>query len=230
MLAAIAVAAAIAAYAVITYRGVARARGRDRAVLIGLRAAVVAVIVFCLFRPTLILKAAVPQQNFLGVLLDDSRSMQIADRQDRPRSEFVQRSLGADSALLAALSQRFVLRVFRFSSSAERVQAASELQYAGTATRLGPALARARDELAGLPLAGLVLVSDGADTSDAAIDESLAGLKARTIPVFTVGVGQERFARDIQVTRVETPRAVLKGAALVVRSEERSGGEGSQQW
>src|SRR5439155_7310179 len=75
---------------------------------------------------------------------------------------------------------------------------------------------RARDELAGLPLAGLVMVTDGADTSDAAIDESLASLKARSIPVFTVGVGQEHFARDIQVTRVETPRSVLKGNRLVV--------------
>ena len=60
------------------------------------------------------------------------------------------------------------------------------------------------------------MVSDGADTSDAAIDESLASLKARSIPVFTVGVGQERFAHDVQVTRVETPRSVLKGTALVV--------------
>ena len=60
------------------------------------------------------------------------------------------------------------------------------------------------------------MVTDGADTSDAAIDEPLASLKARSIPVFTVGVGQERFERDIQVTRVETPRAVLKGTALVV--------------
>ena len=60
------------------------------------------------------------------------------------------------------------------------------------------------------------MVTDGADTSDAAIDETLASLKARSIPVFTVGVGQERFAHDVQVTRVETPRAVLKGTALVV--------------
>ena len=60
------------------------------------------------------------------------------------------------------------------------------------------------------------MVTDGADTSDAAIDEPLASLKARSIPVFTVGVGQERFAHDIQVTRVETPRSVLKGTALVV--------------
>ena len=34
--------------------------------------------------------------------------------------------------------------------------------------------------------------------------------------MFTVGVGQEQFAKDIQVTRVETPRSVLKGTALVV--------------
>ena len=65
-------------------------------------------------------------------------------------------------------------------------------------------------------IAGLVMVTDGADTSDASLDESLASLKARSIPVFTVGVGQERFTRDVQITRVETPRVVLKGTSLVV--------------
>jgi hypothetical protein len=80
----------------------------------------------------------------------------------------------------------------------------------------GPAPRRARDELAGLPLAGLVMVTDGADTSDQTLDESLAGLKARSIPVFPVGVGQDRFARDIQISRVETPRLTLKGTSLSV--------------
>ena len=120
--------------------------------------------------------------------------MTIADRDGQPRSEFVQQQLGEpDSPLLDALSQRFVLRFFRFSSSADRLTGAGDLKYDGTATRLGPALDRARDELAGLPLAGLVMVTDGADTSDASLDESLASLKARSIPVFTVGVGQEHF-------------------------------------
>jgi uncharacterized membrane protein len=77
----------------------------------------------------------------------------------------------------------------------------------GTSTRLGQALDRARDELAGLPLAGLVMVSDGADTSDAAIDESLASLKARSIPVFTVGVGQE-------AVRARRPGDARRNAAL----------------
>ena len=209
---------AIAVLALLTYRGVsATDRPRDRAILVGLRLAALAVLLFCLFRPTLILKAAVPQQNFLGVLVDDSRSMSIADRDGQTRAAFVQQQLnGPNAQLLHALSQRFVVRFFSFSSSSDRVGSAADLKFGGTATRLAPALDRARDELAGLPLAGLVMVSDGADTSDAAIDETLAGLKARSIPVFTVGVGQERFAHDIQVTRVETPRTVLKGTALVV--------------
>src|SRR5262249_40931012 len=33
---------------------------------------------------------------------------------------------------------------------------------------------------------------------------------------FTVGVGEQRFDRDIQVSRIETPRSVLKGTSLVV--------------
>ena len=125
-------------------------------------------------------------------------------------------NLGADRPLLTALSKKFVLRFFRFSSTADRLRSTADLKYEGTTTRLGSALDRARDELAGLPLAGLVMVTDGADTSDAALDESIAGLKARSIPVFTVGVGQERFAKDVQVTRVEMPRSALKGTSLVV--------------
>jgi uncharacterized membrane protein len=218
VLLAVAGATAVAILALLTYRLVSPTERKiDRFVLVGLRLAAVAVLLFCLVRPTLILKAAVPQQNFLGVLIDDSRSMSIADRDGQPRSAFVQEQLnGPSGPLLQALSQKFVVRFFRFSSSSDRVDTTAELKYGGTATRLAPALDRARDELAGLPLAGLVMVSDGADTSDAAIDETLASLKARSIPVFTIGVGQERFARDVQVTRVETPRAVLKGTALVV--------------
>jgi uncharacterized membrane protein len=215
---AIVVGAGIALAALLTYKTTGGDQPRrDRAVLIGLRIAVLALLVICLFRPTLILKASVPQQNFVAVLVDDSRSMTIADTNGQPRSAFVQQQLsGPNASLFKALSDRFVLRFFSFASSVDRQPTAANLKYAGTATRLGPALERARDELSGLPLAGLVMVTDGADTSDASLDEPLASLKARSIPVFTVGLGEERFSKDIQVTRVETPRAVLKGTSLVV--------------
>src|ERR1700704_5773492 len=137
---------AVAVLALLTYRGVsATDRARDRVVLVGLRLAAVAVLLFCLFRPALILKAAVPQQNFLGVLVDDSRSMSIADLDGRTRSTFIQQQLtGPNAALLNALSQRFVVRFFSFASSSDRVASAADLKFNGTATRLGQALDRAR--------------------------------------------------------------------------------------
>jgi uncharacterized membrane protein len=213
----IAALAAVGAAALITYRGItSEGPTRERIVLVVLRLAALGVLILCLFRPTLILKAAVPQQNFLGVILDDSRSMTIADRDGQPRHEFIQKQFAADGALQKALADRFVLRFFRFSTTADRLSNVADLKYAGTASRIGTALDRARDELAGLPLAGIVMVTDGADTSDASLDESIASLKARSIPVFTVGLGQEKFARDVQITRVETPRSTLKGTSLAV--------------
>ena len=129
-------AVAAAVLALVTYRGLAAVNsGRDRAVLVGLRLAALAVLLVCLFRPTLILKAAVPQQNFLGVLVDDSRSMSIADLNGQTRSTFIQQQLsGPNARLLDALSQRFVVRFFSFASSSDRVASAADLKFGGTAT------------------------------------------------------------------------------------------------
>ena len=49
-----------------------------------------------------------------------------------------------------------------------------------------------------------------------AIQESLLGLRAAQVPVFTVGLGSEALQKDIQVSRVSTPRKVLKGTNLSV--------------
>ncbi len=210
---------AVVAVALFTYRRVSVADGRlrDRIVLTGLRIAALAVVLFCLFRPTLAVRAAVNQQNVLAVLVDDSRSMQIPDMAGQPRGLFVQQQFGAaDSALMKSLSDRFLVRTFRFSSTAGRVSGVKDLTFAGTQTKIGPALDGVREELAGLPVAGLVVVSDGADTSEGSVAKALLGLKAEKIPVFAVGIGGERLPRDVQVDRVNTPRTVLKGASLLV--------------
>src|SRR6185436_2314569 len=156
------------AFALFTYSRVRRqARGRDRAILIVLRLAAFAVVLFCLARPALILKAAVPQQNFLGVLVDDSRSMQISDQDGKARGEYIKKNFSAEtSPMWAELSKRFAVRQFRFATNAERVPNSAGLAFDGTSTRMGDALDRARDELSGLPLSGLLVISDGADTAD----------------------------------------------------------------
>jgi len=212
------VVAIAAAITVVTYR---RARTQSdawhRLVLSAIRIATLAVVLFCLFRPVLVVKAAVPQQNFLAVLLDDSRSMQIADVNGQARSAFVKQNFAStDSALLKTLSSRFVLRSFRFSSSAQRLGSPNDLTFGGAQTKISAALDGARQELAGLPLAGLVVVSDGADTTDAELSEALLAMKAANVPVFTVGLGREALTKDVQIDRVSTPTSALKGTSLMV--------------
>ena len=212
-------AAAVLVAVGVTVMGYRTGRGtpRARAALAAARIALLAVLLVCLFRPLLVVKAAVPQQNFLGVLLDDSKSMQIADHGGQPRATFVRDQFGApDQGILKALSDRFTVRVFRFSSAPSRATGEKDLSFTGSQTRLGAALSGVRQELAGLPVAGLVMVSDGADTADAALGDALLGLKAEGLPVFTVGVGQETLSKDIQVGRVVTPKTALKGTTLMV--------------
>lgn len=217
--AALVIAAALA-IAFVSYRLIqSRVQWRERAVLGALRIAALGLILFCIFRPVLIVKAAVTQQNVVGILIDDSRSMQLpatnqaaGSRADLVRSTFAK----PDSAVIKALSDRFLIRTFRFSSSTARVATPGDLTFTGTQTRLANAIESARQELAGLPVSGLVLVTDGADTTDATVADALLASKAEALPVFTVGVGQETLSHDIQVGRVSTPRTALKGTSLLV--------------
>ncbi|MCY4028093.1 MAG: glutamine amidotransferase [Acidobacteria bacterium] len=204
----------------LTLRTYAQVRGNsqplDRAVLAAIRLGAIAVVAFCLLQPVVVLSSVVPQQNFLGVLVDDSRSMQIADRDETERLRFVEDRFRAGGDLRTALEERFALRFFGFSTETDRLGDVDELTYRGTRTHLGQALERAHEELTGVPLSGLVVVTDGADNADGGLGESLLPIQAAGIPVFTVGLGRETFDRDIQLSRVETPRRVLRGAALVV--------------
>ena len=148
--------AVVVGLAVLTYRRVRVNEGRlrDRVILTSLRVAALALVLFCLFRPTLVVRAAVDQQNVVAVLLDDSRSMQIPDWGGKPRGAFVKEQFGLpDSPLLKALSDRFLVRVFRFSSTATRmgVGRRDELQRTADQARRG---ARRRARRAGRAAGG----------------------------------------------------------------------------
>ena len=115
------IAALIMGAAIFTYRTVGtNGRPRDRFVLTVLRMAALGLVVFCLFRPTLVVKAAIPQQNVVAVLMDDSRSMQIGDWDGKPRAEFLRTEFaGNTSPVLKSLSERFLVRTFRTTDGQE---------------------------------------------------------------------------------------------------------------
>src|SRR3954465_13970803 len=205
----------IGAPAVMTYAGVrGKSSRRDRWILSGLRVASLIVLVVCLFRPMLLLSAAIPERNFVAVLLDDSKSMTIADRDAKTRGEWEAATFSADSSLLKDLRKRFQVRLFRMSASAARIDNATALNFSAPQTHIGDAIDRVRQELESVPVSGIVLVSDGADNSQPPIGDQLLALRARSIPVFTIGVGAERFDKDVEVRRVEAPHSVMHGSAI----------------
>jgi hypothetical protein len=209
-------AAAIGLPAILSYSTVrGKSSRRDRWVLGSLRVVALALVVACLFRPMLLLSEAVPQRNYVGVLVDDSRSMRIADRDGKPRSDWIQRQFGGpDSALLKSLRERFIVRLFRFSSSAQRIDSIADVSYNGGESHLGRSIEQARQELDGVPLSGLVVLTDGADNSRTPIGDELLSLRAKSVPIFAVGLGADKFHKDIEIRRVEASHSVLKGGAL----------------
>jgi uncharacterized membrane protein len=214
----------------VTYRRApGHASPQNRAALASLRAALLIILGILLLQPTLLVSTAVPQRNVVGILVDDSRSMTIADDGKLTRADQVRSLLGADAALPAALGEQFQLRWFRFSRRPERIRGVDGLAWGGNRSDLSTALDDVRRELAALPLAGLVLVTDGADNADSAITRAVLSLTAAGVPVYTVGVGEERFATDLELSRVTAPRAALRGGSVLVEAlvQQQGGGRDS---
>ena len=137
--AAVAVMAVLAAMgaAVWVYLRPGRTHGWSRTALLGLRLAALAVLLFALLRPVLVVRTVEPQRNVLAVLVDGSRSMAIADLDAKPRSAFVREALGPSGALRTALERRFTIRDFEFSSTARRVADPAAMTFSGRAPTWG---------------------------------------------------------------------------------------------
>ncbi len=190
-----------------------------------LRSLAVLAVVACLFRPILVVSSAVPQRNVLATLFDDSRSMRIADGNNKEtRIQSVQRVFADSAAIVSELSEKFALRVFRFAGDARPATNASSLNATGTRSDLAAALNDVQEELSGLPLAGVILVSDGADNGAGEHSNALLSLRARRVPVHTVGAGRERFERDVALDRVSAPSRVLSGGSFYIEADVRAQG------
>ena len=187
-----------------------------KTVFVGLRSSVLILLLFCLLRPVITTLQVSPQETYLAVLVDDSQSMSITDLEgEQSRREAVTAALFEDG-LLDELSGSFQIRSFRFDKETQRIAGGDGLGQEGTASSIEQALQYVDDQLNGLPLGGVLLVSDGADNSE--IDPAIIAQKfgARQIPIFTIGVGQENIPQDIGIVDVTAAKTVLEGSVFNV--------------
>jgi uncharacterized membrane protein len=168
----------------------------------------------------------IPQKSFVALVYDTSKSMEIHDGVEGQSRLDIQQHLlrPAGNRLVEDLAAKFKLRYFRFSNSAERVAAVEYLPRHGNVTDLDRTLNQVVSELGNAPISGIVLVTDGADNRSRNLGATASQLRARKIPVYSVGIGAEGFARDTEVVRVSAPRKVLKQTMIEADVSVRASG------
>ncbi|MFK7862989.1 MAG: hypothetical protein AB8B95_02065 [Pseudohongiellaceae bacterium] len=200
-----------------------------KVLLIGNRSLVLALLLFCLLRPVIDTVQVSPQETYLAVLFDDSLSMSITDVGDgQSRQKAVVDKFYQDG-VIDELAESFQIRSFRFNKQTSRIADLDSVAPEGTSSSLDQALAYVDAQLNGLPLGGVVIVSDGADNSDTDPLSIAQDFGARQIPIFTVGVGKEEIPQDIGIVNVNAAKTVLEGSVFNVQlSLLHSGFEGQE--
>ncbi len=203
--------------AIFTYAGARVAPGRKLA-LTALRAAALLLLVGAVLRPVRVLPPSSARDRLVPVLVDVSRSMRVADAQGPAR---MQRARAAAGELVASLDSVVRTEVWAFGDGVVR-SSLDDMQASAGRSDLSRALSAVHDHYRGRPLGGIVVVSDGGDTSAA---EAPADL---TVPVFTVGVGEPRITRDREIVAISAGEPRLADSTVDVHVSAVSTGFGTQ--
>jgi uncharacterized membrane protein len=191
-----------------------------------LRAGAFLTAIFILLQPALRIRSVIPRESFVAVVYDVSKSMEIRDGDNGQSRLYIEQHIlrQKDNPLLRELAAKFKLRFFSFSSSAKRTEAFDDVPRHGNITDLGKSLAQVFEELAAAPVAGIVLITDGADNHSANLNLTASEFSARSIPIYTVGIGSARFSRDVEILGVTAPQKVLKDTIVEAEVSIRSAG------
>ena len=203
-----------------------------RWVLGALRALVLALLAAILFH--LVLRVPQPQRRsvFTAVVVDDSRSMRIpdvpADGNTRiTRLAAARTLLGAgeqDGAggLVHDLAGVCPVKLFKFSSAGERIDRVADVTGTGPRTNLYAALDVVQRNLRNVPVAAVVLVTDGADNAEGNPVELARHMGGLGRPVYVIGLGDPTPPADYEVVRVHAPREVRANTAVDVHANVRA--------
>ena len=171
-----------------------------------LQAMLVAVLLVLLWQPAITVAELKPQQNIIAVLVDDSRSMAISEGGVTRQAQAVK---ALENGILASLNRSFQTRLYRVDAVAARIDRLTDLEPHAPSTRIGDSLRQLSEETSDLPIGAIVLLSDGADNAGGIDPEAISALRARHIPVHTVGFGLERAEHDVELDdAVVAPRAL----------------------
>jgi uncharacterized membrane protein len=200
----------------------------------GIESALIALVLFLLWQPAILVSELNSQQNIIAVIVDDSRSMSIADNEGKTREAAALSAL--QNGVLAGLQKRFQTHVYRLGGKLTRVDALEGIAPVESATRIGDSLKQFAAETADLPVGAILLLSDGSQNTAASGGagislDVLQALRNRRLPVHTVGFGKEEAERDVELEDVTIPASAIANArvsATVSLKQHGYGGENAK--
>ena len=173
-----------------------------------------ALVLVLLWQPAVTIAELKPQQNIIAVLVDDSRSMAITEDGSTRQAQAVK---ALQSGVLASLNRSFQTRLYRIDDVPARIDNLNALQPNAPSTRIGDSLKQLSEETSDLPIGAVVLLSDGGDNAGGIGTDTINALRARHIPVHTVGFGRERSVHDVELDDVTVAPRALAGSRLAAK-------------
>src|SRR5215469_5892188 len=181
------------------------------------QSALLALLLLLLWQPAVIVGELGSHQNIIAIVVDDSRSMGIADSDGKTREAAAIAAL--DGGVLAGLRQRFQTRIYRLGREITPVDSPHDIAPGDVATHIDHGLEQLARETEDLPVGAIVLLSDGSENS-AGLGGSEIGtdalhmLKERRLPVHTVGFGMPEHAHDVEIEDVSLPANAVANARI----------------
>ena len=179
------------------------------AVLGTLQLAFVAVVLVALWRPVLRVQHIRDQGNVVALLVDASPSMTAGTT---PRRDQALQAL--QQSVLPAVQRSATLRRYDFTDRAQVADGAAPAVPPAPVTRIGSALRDVLQSAGSVPLAAVVLVSDGAENGDSLDEAGLQAIAAAGIPVHTVGVGPLAAQDDLELAQLSLDEDAAVGDTL----------------
>ena len=171
-------------------------------------------ILILLWQPAITVAELKPQQNIIAVMVDDSRSMAVTENGSTRQAQAVQ---ALQNGVLAGLNHSLQTRLYRVDDVPARIDSLNDLHPTASSTRIGDSLKQLSEETSDLPIGAVVLLSDGDDNSGGISADAISALRARHIPVHTVGFGREHAAHDVELDDVVVAPRALADSRLAAK-------------
>jgi len=183
-------------------------------VIWSLQTLLAAILLLLLWQPSITVAELKPQQNIIAVLVDDSRSMGISEDGVTREAQAVK---ALQNRVLPSLDRGFQTRLYRVDDVPARIDNLADLKPDAPSTRIGDSLKQLTEETSDLPIGAVVLLSDGDDNTGGISADAINALRARHIPVHTVGFGRERPAQDVELEDAAVAPRALADSRLAAK-------------